>query len=238
MPNNDERRYFVFCEDKCIFEALTKEQTINAIAEATGTVPESIDVDAAFITKIKEMNANKNLKFWIGTTAQFQALQTKQENTLYIFTDDDTVDSWEEMLRQVSENAENINKILEGNVSVGYASHATNADHASQATNANFSTGAGHSYYAENLEPPFIEKQGDGYPITACGLYACVWGNRANIFKTEMISVAAENWTGHYQTNSTGDNFYYDGYGKIKFSSDDEDDWVVEVRKITIYQVD
>lgn len=106
---SEERRYFVFCEDNCKFEALTKEQIINAIAEATGAIPESIDVDAAFITKIKDMNADRNLKFWVGTTAQFQALPTKAENTLYILTDDDTADSWEQIAEELADLTNSLN---------------------------------------------------------------------------------------------------------------------------------
>ena len=51
-----ERNYYVLCDDNCRFESMTKEQIIAAIAEATGHTPE--DIDAAFITRIKEQNKN------------------------------------------------------------------------------------------------------------------------------------------------------------------------------------
>lgn len=77
-----ERNYYVICDDNCKFEGMTKEQIYDAIAEATGTTP--TPVDEAFITKIKEQNANHNLKMWKGTEAQYAALQTKDTDTVYI----------------------------------------------------------------------------------------------------------------------------------------------------------
>ncbi len=76
-----ERRYFVICEDNCRFESLTREQIFAAIAEATGSTP--TPVDEAFITKIKEQNANHSLKMWKGTEAQFNALEEKDADTIY-----------------------------------------------------------------------------------------------------------------------------------------------------------
>lgn len=67
-----ERNYYVLCDDNCRFPAMTAEQIIEAIAEATGNVPEH--VDDAFITKIKESNRNSALTFWKGTEAEFNAL--------------------------------------------------------------------------------------------------------------------------------------------------------------------
>lgn len=60
MPNND-RQYYVICADNCKFESMTKEQIITAIANATGVSPEAVDVDDAFISRIKEANKNSNL---------------------------------------------------------------------------------------------------------------------------------------------------------------------------------
>lgn len=83
-----ERIYYVICEDNCKFEGMTKEQIYAAIAEATGHTP--TPVDEAFITMIKEQNANHNIKVWKGTAAQYNALETKENDTLY-FIDTNTV---------------------------------------------------------------------------------------------------------------------------------------------------
>lgn len=98
-----ERNYYVICDDNCKFESMTKEQIIAAIADATGVVPEGIDVDAAFVTKIKEMNANKKIKWWFGTTAEFNALETKEADTVYILTDDDTAESLDAEIQDLKE---------------------------------------------------------------------------------------------------------------------------------------
>lgn len=97
-----ERNYWVMCDDNCRFPAMTKEQILAAIAEATGNAVSG--VDNAFITKIREMNASANLKFWVGTMAQFNALAEKDENTLYIFSDDDTAEVFEQSISQLRED--------------------------------------------------------------------------------------------------------------------------------------
>ena len=81
----DERQYFCLRNDNCRFPTMTAEQILAAIAEATGNTPTSID--DAFITKIKEINGNTALKFWVGTQAQYNAL-TPESDTYYIIKDD------------------------------------------------------------------------------------------------------------------------------------------------------
>lgn len=127
-----DRNYWVFCDDNCKFPAMTKEQIISAIAEATGKTPTS--VDDAFVTKIREMNASANLKFWVGTTYQFSALETKEENTLYILTDDDTSESIEQISEQISAIEQNLSKIIDGTIEVKKAESATNALSATNAS--------------------------------------------------------------------------------------------------------
>lgn len=77
-----ERNYYVLCDDNCRFPAMTAEQVLEAIAEATGHTP--TPVDEAFITKIKEQNAQHSLKMWKGTEAQYNALETHDTDTVYI----------------------------------------------------------------------------------------------------------------------------------------------------------
>lgn len=84
------RRYFCFCEDNCKFETMSKEQIITAIYEAV-TNGEIKDIDAGFITTVKEQNKGKGLVFWLGTTAEYNALiaaEGKDPNCFYIKTDD------------------------------------------------------------------------------------------------------------------------------------------------------
>lgn len=84
-----ERKYYVLCGANCKFESMTKEQIIAAIEQAVST-GEIKDIDAGFITKVKEQNAGKNLVFWVGTTAEYNAIPEDERlaECLYIKTDD------------------------------------------------------------------------------------------------------------------------------------------------------
>ena len=70
-----------------LYEAMTKEQILAAIVEAVegGTIS---DVNTGFVTTIKEQNNGVGLMFWVGTTAQYNALAEHENNVLYIKTDD------------------------------------------------------------------------------------------------------------------------------------------------------
>lgn len=78
--------FYVTREDGVKIEGLTKEQIYELINGTTGEVPEG--VDEAFITKLKEVNKGENSSVWIGTNAEYNAIQTKDDNTLYVITDD------------------------------------------------------------------------------------------------------------------------------------------------------
>ena len=86
---SDERKYYCICEDNCKFETMTKEQILAAIAQAmeTGSVG---NCDTGFITKVKEQNGGSCVTFWVGTQAQYNAIETKEQNCMYIITDDTT----------------------------------------------------------------------------------------------------------------------------------------------------
>ncbi len=81
-----DRKYYVICQSNCKYEGMTKEQTIAAIAEATGATPTNID--DAFITKIKDQNKGGVIKVWRGTVAEYNAITKKDGDTVYIKTDD------------------------------------------------------------------------------------------------------------------------------------------------------
>lgn len=100
----DERTYYCFCADNCKFETMTKEQIIAAIVQAveSGTVQ---DIDAGFITKIKETGTNGTLTFWKGTEAEFNALspavtaslvmaRIDEDGKVYLCTNDTTMDTF------------------------------------------------------------------------------------------------------------------------------------------------
>lgn len=71
---------------------MTKEQILTAITQAAndGAIR---DVDTGFITKIKAINKDEYINFWIGTRAEYNALATKDDNCLYIISNDDTYEA-------------------------------------------------------------------------------------------------------------------------------------------------
>ena len=74
------KQFYCFCDDDCKFPTMTMEQIIAAIAEATGNTPTNIN--DAVISKIKEANG-KNLTFWHGTEAEFNALGVAAPQSIF-----------------------------------------------------------------------------------------------------------------------------------------------------------
>ena len=82
--------YNVIRGDGVFFEGMTKEQIISAIAEATGKTVD--DIDSAFITKLKEINKGNALRLWMGTNAEYNKIEPKEDDVLYYVTDDTFVE--------------------------------------------------------------------------------------------------------------------------------------------------
>lgn len=95
-----ERKYYCICDSNCKFETMTKEQILAAIAQAatTGLV---YDANAAVVSKVKESNAGGSVTFWVGTQAQYNALESVEKNCMYIITDD----TYKEDVERAIENA-------------------------------------------------------------------------------------------------------------------------------------
>lgn len=111
-----EMSYYVLDENDCKHISLTKEQIYAAITEAieTGTIT---DVDTGFVTKIKEMNADKLLSFWIGSSAQYNTLTAKDPNTLYILTDESTLGDAMEKVDTLESNVAALNETVNNSMS-------------------------------------------------------------------------------------------------------------------------
>lgn len=95
MP--DARKYYVFSDDNCKFESMTKEEILAAIVQAVST-HEISEVDTGFVTTLKEGNQGKGLKMWIGSTAEYNAIAQKEQNCLYLLTDDTELDDLETII--------------------------------------------------------------------------------------------------------------------------------------------
>lgn len=134
----DETQIFGLDESKNKWLTMTKEQILTAIMQAVneGTIG---DIDAGFITKIQEMNEQGVIQFWFGTMAEYAALEEKDENTLYLFTDDPTINDIEEAINEIDDQ---LNAIIAGDTPVSKANYATSAGTAASATNASYATSA------------------------------------------------------------------------------------------------
>lgn len=104
--------YYVINDDKCLFEGMTKEEILTAITQAVSTHTIS-DVDTGFITTIKEKNNNAPLSFWVGTTAEYNAISQKEQNTFYILTDDTDMDDLENAISQIIADIQNIDNNIQ-----------------------------------------------------------------------------------------------------------------------------
>lgn len=93
--------FYVLCDDDCRHLALTKEETLAAIEAALENGYVS-DPDAAVISKLREIRASGSVQFWVGTEAQFNALdpvpdigrsvvRVGSDGILYLCTDDSSL---------------------------------------------------------------------------------------------------------------------------------------------------
>lgn len=93
--------FYVLCDDDGRHEGMTKTQIIEMIQSAleNGYVT---NVDEAVFSRIKELCAGSTKQLWVGTEAQFNALNPKPTTTvsavrigtngmLYLCTDDATI---------------------------------------------------------------------------------------------------------------------------------------------------
>lgn len=102
-----DRTYYVIADDNCKFESMTKEQILAAITQAVEGHSIS-DVDTGFVTTIKERNKNIGLKFWIGTTAEYNAIAQKEENCFYILSDDTELEDIETTVNNLHTVVDNL----------------------------------------------------------------------------------------------------------------------------------
>jgi len=91
--------FYVVSDDKCFYEGMTKEQILAAITQAIET-HEIHDVDTGFVTTLKEANKNSPMSFWVGTTAEYNAIAEKLEDCVYLLTDDTELEDLEALIKR------------------------------------------------------------------------------------------------------------------------------------------
>lgn len=173
------RNYYCLCDDNCRFPTMTAEQITAAIAQAveTGVI---VDPDAPFITRVKEQNAGAYVTFWVGTQAQYNALETKEDTCIYVITDDtkqqDIDNALDEMQAAVQEAAANANAAAQAAAAAAPKSHNHSAANITSGTLSAARGGTGHDF-SKIPANALIRNSGDNtqlwYTATANGaLYA------------------------------------------------------------------
>jgi hypothetical protein len=159
---------FVFCENNCRYEGMTKEQILAAIAQAveTGTVG---NCDTGFITTVKTING-RGLKFFVGTQAEYDGLsKTQKDGVFALITNDTTKDGLLRAIEDLQIAQTDINNtftaITAGALTVPKASHAVNADYAERALSAEA---------VFNNTAVLEDLANGGFIITEAGIYALI----------------------------------------------------------------
>lgn len=100
---SDEKKYYCFCDSNCKYETLTTEQILTAIQQAAEG-QQIIDPDSGVISKVKELNAGDYVTFWVGSRAEYNALQGNvQKNCIYIINDDTSANDLNTKLQELDE---------------------------------------------------------------------------------------------------------------------------------------
>ena len=163
-----EKKFYCFCSSNCRYETMTKEQIIAAIEQAVngGTI---VDVDAGFITKVKEKNGGKSVTFWVGTQAQYNAIAEREENCLYIITDETTFD---DVAKTVEQAAADAKAAAEAANEAAYL-----LDHAANISTDEFS-GSFFRKYSDGIAEYVVNLKINNFPITDSfgGFYATKGG--------------------------------------------------------------
>ena len=126
-------KVYAICGTNCRYETLTKEQILTAIANAveSGDIG---DIDAGFITTIKEQNGGEGLRFWVGTMAAYNALTEIDADMLYIITDDTTLADIEQAYKEIKAALDNIENGITKVPKAKQADDATKATYAKYAS--------------------------------------------------------------------------------------------------------
>lgn len=85
-------------------EALKLVADCEEATENANAVREEIEA-GGYIESLKELNEGEKFSFWVGTQAEYDELEQKQGNTLYLITDDTTEEDINNQLNQLEADA-------------------------------------------------------------------------------------------------------------------------------------
>lgn len=103
---SEGKKYYCYCDSNCKYETLTKEQILAAIQQAVQG-QQIIDPDGGVISKVKELHTGDHVTFWVGSRAEYNALQGNVErNCIYIINDDTSADDLDKKMKELEEKVE------------------------------------------------------------------------------------------------------------------------------------
>ena len=75
---SEQRNVYGFCDDNCKFLVYTREEVLSLLQQAIndGTL-QDIDAEYSAITQVIDNNGRNDVRFWVGTEAEFNSLDPK-----------------------------------------------------------------------------------------------------------------------------------------------------------------
>lgn len=82
-------------------------ETANHAANQAFVVRRELE-EGGFVESLKEQNKGAKLTFWVGTTAEYEAISNKEKNCLYISTDDPMTDEIQAAIEEIKSKINDI----------------------------------------------------------------------------------------------------------------------------------
>ena len=108
----DDTQVYALDEGGNKIATFSAEQILEAINAAitTGEIPSEL---TAFIDAIKEQNKGKSLEFWLGTQAEFLALENTEEDIIYFINDSTNLKELSDALDQLKDQLQSGDFVVE-----------------------------------------------------------------------------------------------------------------------------
>ena len=138
-------KVYVYCDQNCKREGMTKEQILAAITQAVES-HEISDVDTGFVTTLKTVNGTY-IQLFLGTQAEWQAFPNDQKTNVFAVITDDAMGT--DLLSDVAALQQAVADFLDGDL---YVKNSINATRATNSENIKAFDGTFKSLAAALLE--------------------------------------------------------------------------------------
>lgn len=225
-------KHYVIDENHNFVEAYSAQEVLSVLEQAIadGSLA-NVVAGQAIIDKLKCCVTGGTTQVAFITMAKYNELagsNSIKSNTLYYITDDTTFDDIDAILADLNSGlqsvTETVDKVVNGDIEVPKASHASTADNATNASNATTAdsatkassattaNNANNAYQATILNPEWLMPNDDGnIPISEMGVYVAIMKNDKDMLSTAVITVL--DWGANCYSTVLGDgstHVYYD----------------------------